>query len=896
MTVVEPCRGRLSQRKMEFGPFSSRLLFDQPHRLTEIDSWHEHIPFAFFAIDLIRPSTFIELGTWKGDSYCAFCQAVAALEVSTKCYAVDSWAGDVHTGAYPAEVFDELKAYHDPRYGAFSELVRNTFDEARAQFADGSIDLLHVDGCHTYDAVKHDFDTWLPKLSDRGVVLLHDTNVRDAPFGVWQLWEEVAGRYPNFEFTHGHGLGILAVGPSPTRELSNFLAFAEQHVAETRSFFFALGSRVASTARAERLSNELRGERHAVAELSSAVERAQADATRLREEREAVERGLRLDELRAEVDRLRREFARNSATLEAIYRSRTWRATAPVRRIGALRHRLSGLRGLRVRRSAAPLIPRAARKEPPRGTATAVEEPDAGDERPAISVLMPVYNTPPAILERAISSVVAQTYASWELCVCDDGDSEDVRRVLDRAVATDPRIRVDRSAGNSGISSATNRALELASGDVVAFLDHDDELAPDALLEVATAFAADPGLDAVYTDEDKLDVDGSVVEPFNKPDWSPFYFRGVMYVGHLLAIRRDVVTAVGGFDSHFDGVQDFELMLRVSERVRVIGHVAKPLYHWRKLPGSVAADPYAKEQVPALQVEAVTRHLRRQGISAVARAHRTLPHRVVLDSPPRSDWPRVSVIIAGDAGNAVDAIDVIRSASSYPASQLAVVDSTAAVDPASGVRSLETDDPFHVSRAWNAAAAVATADYLVFARGIDAVGTPTWLESLVWLLECEGVGVVGPVVVDASDAILTAGVALGSDGDVEDVMVGVARESDGYAGSLACVREVSAVRGACLATSRSMFSAVGGFREDYRAFGHDVDYCLRVRSAGRSVLVNPAAVLRAHAAPHDPEADVFDAALLCDVWRDTFRAGDPYSRQALGAAAVPAAQLDRTSA
>src|SRR5262249_58265699 len=199
------------------------VVFDQPRRLTHVDSWHRHIPFAFFAVAALEPRTLVELGTWKGDSYCAFCQAVQILGLPTRAYAVDSWEGDAHTGAYGIEVLEELRAHHDPLYGSFSTLLKQSFDEGATRFADGTVDLLHIDGCHTYEAVSHDVETWLPKLSPRGVLLLHDTNVREGAFGVWRLWGGLSSRYPSFAFAHGHGLGGLAGGAGVEPRVRDFI-------------------------------------------------------------------------------------------------------------------------------------------------------------------------------------------------------------------------------------------------------------------------------------------------------------------------------------------------------------------------------------------------------------------------------------------------------------------------------------------------------------------------------------------------------------------------------------------------------------------------------------------------------------------------------------------------
>jgi hypothetical protein len=174
-------------------------------------AWSGHLGFAGWLVEEHRPTVLVELGTHRGLSFMAFCQAVVANRIDCRCFAVDSWQGDPHAGVYGEEVFSEVSSYRASRYAGFSELLRMRFDDALEYFEDGSVDLLHIDGMHTYDAVKHDFETWLPKLSKRAVVLLHDTSVREREFGVWRYWDELSDKYPSFEFTHSHGLGVVAL-------------------------------------------------------------------------------------------------------------------------------------------------------------------------------------------------------------------------------------------------------------------------------------------------------------------------------------------------------------------------------------------------------------------------------------------------------------------------------------------------------------------------------------------------------------------------------------------------------------------------------------------------------------------------------------------------------------
>jgi hypothetical protein len=198
----------------EFRPLALSSMFWKPQYLKPgLPAWEGHIPFAFWIMEALAPSTFIELGTHYGTSYFAFCQAVERLGLATTCFAVDTWQGDEHAGLYGEEVFATVNAYNAERYATFSTLVRSTFDEALPHFEDGSVDLLHIDGHHTFEAVRHDFETWLPKLSDRAVVLFHDTNVRFGSFGVSKFFNSLKSRYPSFEFNHSHGLGVLGVGP-----------------------------------------------------------------------------------------------------------------------------------------------------------------------------------------------------------------------------------------------------------------------------------------------------------------------------------------------------------------------------------------------------------------------------------------------------------------------------------------------------------------------------------------------------------------------------------------------------------------------------------------------------------------------------------------------------------
>jgi hypothetical protein len=215
-----------------------------PISLQAPNSWCGHLPFAAWLMKQMRPSLLVELGTHTGNSYFSFCQAAQEDGIAVKCYAVDTWQGDEHAGNYGQEVFEQVHAHNQDFYSGFSRLLRMSFDDAVNYFTDGTIDLLHIDGLHTYEAVKHDFDTWLPKLAPGAIVLFHDINVRERGFGVWQLWDELKERYPeHLEFVHSHGLGVLRIGGASEEAAMPWMRAGRPEQQMLRNYFSALGSR-----------------------------------------------------------------------------------------------------------------------------------------------------------------------------------------------------------------------------------------------------------------------------------------------------------------------------------------------------------------------------------------------------------------------------------------------------------------------------------------------------------------------------------------------------------------------------------------------------------------------------------------------------------------------------
>jgi hypothetical protein len=216
----------------------------EPYRITPPNSWCGHLPFSAWLIQVLAPKMLVELGTYSGNSYLSFCQSIAHYGLDCKCFAVDTWEGDEHTGQYGQEIFNRLYVHNEQYYSNFSRLLRMTFDEALEYFSDGSIELLHIDGLHTYEAVRHDFETWLPKLAPGAVVILHDINVRERGFGVWRLWEELKAQYPaHLEFSHSHGLGILQMDNGSLSKTIDWLSSGAQEKFFLQRFFSSVGAR-----------------------------------------------------------------------------------------------------------------------------------------------------------------------------------------------------------------------------------------------------------------------------------------------------------------------------------------------------------------------------------------------------------------------------------------------------------------------------------------------------------------------------------------------------------------------------------------------------------------------------------------------------------------------------
>ena len=517
--------------------------------------------------------------------------------------------------------------------------------------------------------------------------------------------------------------------------------------------------------------------------------------------------------------------------------------------------------------------------------------------RPRISIVTPVYNTPPELLRQMIASVRAQLYPDWQLCLADDASTKaETRAVLDAVDGTDPRIRIARQPVNGGISAASNAALALADGEFVALVDHDDEIAPDALLEVAELLDRHPDADVVYTDEDKLDFDGTHIEPFFKPDWSPEYLNSTMFLGHLVVYRRSVLDAVGGFRSAFDGSQDYDLALRVTERTGKVFHIPRVLYHWRKTLGSAASSTDAKPWGLQAARRALVDHVSRLPMTAT-----------VEDQPGDGFWrvryeivgtPKVSVLIptagtirntpAGPRDMALACVRSIVERTAYPHYEVVLavngrlsdeLTRLVAAEPRLRTVACEPTGPFNFAATINGAARQATGDHLLLLNDDTEVIAAEWMQAMLEFSQQRDIGAVGAKLLFPDGRLQHTGVVIGIGGGACHVLSGLPGDTPGYYGSAWVIRNYSAVTGACCMTRREIFEALGGLDERFATDFNDVDYCLRVRQAGYRIVVTPFARLYhfegASFGNRERKVNPDEVQLMSERWADVI-ARDPY--------------------
>lgn len=477
--------------------------------------------------------------------------------------------------------------------------------------------------------------------------------------------------------------------------------------------------------------------------------------------------------------------------------------------------------------------------------------------KPKFSIVVPVYNTPRHILAEMVSSVKNQIYQDWELCLADDASPQPhVRECLENLSVEDGRIKVALREENGGISAATNSALELAGGDYIVFLDHDDVLSAHALATMAGYINRHPDSDIFYSDEDKLDQNGRRYGHFFKPDWNPERLYGQNYLNHLTVIRASMVRSLGGLRYGAEGSQDYDLVLRaVSATKEPVIHVPHILYHWRIYGNAGTFSSTQLERATASARKVLAEHFEAAGQAVTVATAANNYHRVIRNDPAR--WPKVSVIIpTRDRANLLKiCIDGFRR-TDYPDVEIILVDNGSIETETltfleearrSGIVVVDCPGPFNYSRINNRAAARAAGDILLLLNNDTEIIDPAWLKEMVRCLLQPDVAVVGAKLLYPDRTIQHAGVVLGIGGVAGHIYVSEREKAAGYAGALGIARDVSCVTAACMAIRKSVFDELGGFNEaDLQVAFNDVDLCIRIRQAGYRIIFSPFAVLTHH--------------------------------------------------
>ena len=598
----------------------------------------------------------------------------------------------------------------------------------------------------------------------------------------------------------------------------------------------------------------------------------------------------RLRDAEAKLAQLERQNSLQRATLEAVFNSKGWRLLNRYREAKAwIRTRLALAQRVLFWRKHESIGDQVYARwienvEAPSIDAAKMQQESARFVyKPLVSIVMPVYNPKIEHLRKAIASVEAQIYDKWELCICDDAStSADVRSELEAAAVRDQRIRVHFIEQNSGISEASNRAIQFATGEFIGLLDHDDELAPHALHENVSLLQIHPEADLIYSDEDKLDESGSRVDPFFKPDWSPEYMMSCKYVCHFSVFRTELVKSIGGFRRGFEGSQDYDLVLRASERTGAIFHVPQMLYHWRKSSTSTAASAMSKDYATETGQRALQEHLQRRGVAGTALTT-TFPNRYRV-RPVIEGNPLVSIIIPTKDGVPLlkRCLSSIEAKTDYPNYEIVIVENNSAKVETerylSGLqhRVLHFPEPFNYSRINNFAAAQAKGDYLLLLNNDVEVISSEWLTSMLELAQLPQVGAVGAKLYYPNNTIQHAGVVLGLGGGAGHSHKYFPRKSRGYFDSLVCIRDYSAVTAACMMVRRNVYEEVGGFDEQFRVAFNDVDFCLRVGQRGYRIVWTPYAELYHYeSASRGHHMDPKELALLQQRWSELLQ-NDPY--------------------
>ncbi len=516
---------------------------------------------------------------------------------------------------------------------------------------------------------------------------------------------------------------------------------------------------------------------------------------------------------------------------------------------------------------------------------------------PQISIVVPLYKTPLIYLRSMINSVCKQTYQNWELCLSDgSGEKSTLKDNLKEYLQKDTRIKVVNDISELNISENTNKAIEICTGDYVAFLDHDDLLAPNALYECVKVINEKPNVKIIYTDEDKVSMNGKkYFQPHFKPDFNKDLLNSTNYFCHLLVVSKSILEQVGKFHPEFNGAQDYDFILRCTEISEDIYHIPKVLYHWRTHEGSTAEKPESKIYAFEAGAKAIRAHYERIGIKN-ARVKQTKYLGVYRTKYNLYEKPRVSIIIPNrDHINDLKRCLYSIKCSNYPELEIIIVENNSVKkDTFDFYKELEKEDEkivvlywkgkFNYSAINNYATSVATGEFVLFLNNDTEMINKSCIEELVAFCMRQDVGAVGARLYYYDNTIQHAGVVVGLGGIAGHIFLNTPREQAGYFARIVTQQNYSAVTGACIMVRKHIFDEVGGFDEKLAIAFNDVDLCLKIRAKGYLIVYNPYAELYHYESKTRGKENNSDkierlnkeSAYFVKKWKKIIESGDPY--------------------
>lgn len=515
---------------------------------------------------------------------------------------------------------------------------------------------------------------------------------------------------------------------------------------------------------------------------------------------------------------------------------------------------------------------------------------------PQFSIVIPLFNTRPKFLKEMIDSIRNQTYSNWELCLADGtGEKSPLIPILKEYAAKDSRIRYEVLKENKGISENTNAAIRMAKGDFIVLADHDDIVPANALYECAKALNEDMSIDVIYSDEDKVDMNGKkYFEPHFKSDFNIDLLCSMNYICHLFVVKKELMEQVGMLRSEFDGAQDHDFILRCCEKAKNIHHIPKILYHWRCHIDSTAANPESKMYAFEAGKKAVAEHYKRIGVPAVVEhgqfygMYRT---KFLWD-----EQPLISILIPNKdhIEDLQKCMNSIEEKSTYKNYEFIIIENNSTepetfdyykeIEKKENVTVLYYKDEFNYSKINNFGVEHANGEYLLLLNNDTEIINPDCLAEMLGYCMREDVGIVGARLYYEDDTIQHAGVVLGFGGIAGHTFIGSSRYDNGYFSRIICAQDYSAVTAACMMTKKSLYQEVGGLTEEFRVAFNDIDYCMKVRETGKLVVYNPAAELYHYESksrgledtPEKVERFNSEVARFIERWNKQLQAGDPY--------------------